>query len=57
MLCPNAALEAVATRRPATKEELERVAELKPWFVREFADEILVQLRAHQDEEDSEAGS
>jgi ribonuclease D len=57
VLCPNAALEAVATRRPGTRDELARVAELKPWFVREFAEEILAELRAHQDEEENEVGS
>lgn len=51
VLCPNAALEAVAARNPSVRDELLRVAELKPWFVREFGDELLAELSA-----DREAG-
>jgi ribonuclease D len=40
VLCPNSALEAIAWRAPETARDLEGLAELKPWFVREFGDEI-----------------
>lgn len=56
VLCPNAALEAVAGKNPSALEELTRVAELKPWFLREFGAELLTELRADRDAEECEAG-
>jgi ribonuclease D len=41
VLCPNSALEAIAWRAPSTKTEVERIDELKRWFVREFASEVI----------------
>ncbi len=55
VLCPNAALEAVAGRNPSTQDEFARIPELKPWFVREFGDELLTELRADRDAEGAEA--
>jgi ribonuclease D len=46
VLCPNAALEAVAAKNPSAAGELERIPELKPWFVREFGSELLGELSA-----------
>lgn len=54
VLCPNAALEAVAAKNPAEATELTRIAELKPWFAREFGDELLGELRADRDAEAAE---
>lgn len=47
VLCPNAALEAIAWASPASAEEMKGITELKGWFVREFADEIIGVLEAH----------
>ena len=47
VLCPNSALEAITWRAPASKAELEEIPELKRWFVREFAGEV---VRACQDD-------
>lgn len=41
VLCPNAALEAIAWANPATAEEMTSIVELKGWFVREFGEEIV----------------
>ncbi len=41
VLIPNSSLEAAAWRRPATREELAEIPELKRWFVREFGKEIV----------------
>jgi ribonuclease D len=43
VLCPNAALEAIAWSDSSSSDEagLENVKELKPWFVREFQVEVL----------------
>jgi ribonuclease D len=41
VLCPNSALEAIAWRAPATASDLEGLPELKGWFVREFAAEVV----------------
>ena len=49
VLCPNAALEAIAWRCPATGKDLEGLPELKGWFVREFGDEVAANLQAHKD--------
>lgn len=54
VLCPNAALEAVAAKNPSATEELARVAELKPWFLREFGDELLAELRDDRNAEERE---
>lgn len=48
VLCPNAALEAIAWRSPDTGADLEDVPELKGWFVREFGDEVVASLKAHE---------
>ena len=47
VLCPNAALEAIAWAEPKTAKDLKGLPELKDWFVREFADEILAVLDRH----------
>ncbi|MFO0689368.1 MAG: HRDC domain-containing protein [Myxococcota bacterium] len=47
VLCPNAALEAIAWANPATADEMKGIVELKGWFVREFGDEIVGVLAAH----------
>jgi ribonuclease D len=41
VLCPNSSLEAIAWSAPSTRAELERIAELKGWFVREFGSEVV----------------
>jgi ribonuclease D len=41
VLCPNASLEAIAWINPASADELEGASELKGWFVREFAGEVV----------------
>jgi len=41
VLCPNATLEAIAWAAPENAEDMKALPELKAWFVREFADEIL----------------
>ncbi|MDP6980674.1 MAG: HRDC domain-containing protein [Myxococcota bacterium] len=45
VLCPNAALEAIAWCNPETGADLADVTELKPWFKREFGDEVAQTLR------------
>jgi len=40
VLCPNAALEAIAWRNPQTADEVAEIPELKGWFVREFGSAI-----------------
>ena len=47
VLCPNAALEAIAWASPATAEEMKGIVELKGWFVREFGEEIVGVLANH----------
>jgi len=47
VLCPNAALEAIAWAAPSSSEDLKGLPELKAWFVREFADEVLGVLERH----------
>ncbi len=44
VLCPNAALEAIAWAIPANAKDMKGIPELKSWFVREFADEIVAVL-------------
>ncbi len=41
VLCPNSALEAITWRAPANRAEVEEIPELKRWFVREFAGEVV----------------
>jgi ribonuclease D len=41
VLCPNSALEAIAWRAPNAPADLEGLPELKGWFVREFAAEVV----------------
>jgi len=50
VLCPNAALEAIAWAEPKTAKDLKGLPELKDWFVREFADEILAVLDRHDEQ-------
>ncbi len=60
VLCPNASLEAVAAKSPATAEELTRIPELKTWFVREFGGELVSELhsdRAAEAAETAETGA
>ncbi len=47
VLCPNAALEAIAAAIPTNAEDMKGIPELKSWFVREFADEIVAVLERH----------
>ena len=47
VLCPNAALEAIAWAAPESAKDLKALPELKPWFVREFADEIVGVVERH----------
>lgn len=54
VLCPNAALEAIATANPSHAEDMKELPELKSWFVREFAGEILGVLERHAEVADFE---
>ena len=47
VLCPNAALEAIAWSEATKAKDLEQLPELKTWLVREFAEEILGVLERH----------
>jgi ribonuclease D len=49
VLCPNAALEAIAWKSPKKGSDLEGVPELKGWFVREFGDEVSDSLNSFED--------
>jgi len=40
VLCPNSSLEAIAFRDPQAVSDLDGIAELKQWFVREFGRQI-----------------
>lgn len=44
VLCPNSALEVIAWGNPKSPDELVGVPELKGWFVREFAAEVVEAL-------------
>lgn len=44
VLCPNAALEAIAWRSPTSPEDFASVGELKGWFAREFGAELIAVL-------------
>jgi ribonuclease D len=50
VLCPNAALESIASANPKNAEDLKALTELKSWFVREFASEIIGVLERHASE-------
>ena len=50
VLCPNAALEAIAWAAPTNAKDLKGLPELKDWFVREFADEIVGIIERHDAE-------
>ena len=41
VLCPNAALESIAWANPQNAKDMKALTELKSWFVREFACEII----------------
>jgi len=53
VLCPNAALEAIAMKPPAVAGDLEGRSELKGWFSKAFGDEIAALMSG----EGSESGS
>ncbi|MHA7838170.1 MAG: ribonuclease D [bacterium] len=55
VLCPNATLEAIAWAVPENAEDMKSLPELKPWFVREFAEEILGVLERHEANASSQA--
>ena len=59
VLCPNAALESIAWANPESAEDMKELPELKTWFVREFASEIIGVLERHDAElaTKAEAGS
>jgi ribonuclease D len=50
VLCPNAALESIASANPENAEDMKALTELKSWFVREFASEIIGVLERHASE-------
>ena len=50
VLCPNAALESIAWSDPGNAEDMKALTELKTWFVREFASEIIGVLERHASE-------
>jgi len=54
VLCPNAALESIAWANPGNAEDMKALSELKSWFVREFASEIIGVLERHASEGDSD---
>ena len=41
VLCPNASIEAIAWRAPNSADEILELPELKKWFAREFAGEVV----------------
>jgi len=47
VLCPNAALESIAWANPENAQDMKALSELKSWFVREFASEIIGVLERH----------
>ncbi len=48
VLCPNAALEAIAWANPKRAEEVKGIDGLKDWFVHEFGEEIVGVLARHE---------
>lgn len=55
VMCPNAALEAIVWANPTSAEDMKSIPELKSWFVREFADEILGVLGRYAETADDES--
>ena len=55
VLCPNAALEAIAWAEPKLPQDLNGHPDLKEWFVREFAEEIIGVVARHDDGDDEES--
>jgi ribonuclease D len=55
VLCPNAALESIASANPENAEDLKALTELKSWLVREFASEIISVLERHAREGEASA--
>jgi ribonuclease D len=53
VLCPNSALESIAWANPENAEDMKALPELKSWFVREFASEIIGVLERHATESDA----
>jgi ribonuclease D len=53
VLCPNAALESIAWANPENAEDLKALPDLKTWFVREFASEIVGVIERHVASEES----
>jgi ribonuclease D len=49
VLCPNAALEAIAWAEPKVPGDLQGLPELKEWFVREFTEEIIGVVARHNE--------
>jgi ribonuclease D len=45
VLCPNATLETIAWRNPTQSSEIAKVAGVKGWFARAFADEVIAVLQ------------
>ena len=57
VLSPNAALEAIAWANPENAEDMKALTELKSWFVREFASEIIGVLERHANEGDADSAA
>jgi ribonuclease D len=52
VLCPNAALEAIAFSTPTKGSDLEALPEVKPWFAESFGDEVAAILEDDPGDED-----
>ena len=57
VMCPNAALESIAWANPENAEDMKALTELKSWFVREFASEIIGVLERHANEGDADSAA
>jgi ribonuclease D len=57
VLCPNAALETIALANPTSVADMKGLSDLKSWFVREFAEEILAVLERHRASGDDAVGA
>jgi ribonuclease D len=57
VLCPNAALESIAAADPENAEDMKAIPELKSWFVREFASEIIGVLERQSAEGEASAAN
>jgi ribonuclease D len=57
VLCPNSALESIAWANPENAEDMKALPELKCWFVREFASEIIGVLERHSNEGEADDGT